>query len=599
MANKNRIRPLAKRAMRKSLVTSKKVLSKSKTVKKGGRFVRDIIFPNVSVNIYDYSRYSPSIADYQKQLKLQEEFKVRPLISIVMPTYNTDITYLEECIESVLLQSYPEWELCIADDASTNKEVVQTLQKYANIDSRIKYVARKENGHISIATNSAIELATGEFIALLDHDDVLWPNALYEIVKVINNDPSVDFIYSDEDKIDEFSKIHSYPFLKPDWSPEFLESCNYITHFSCIRTKLLRSVDGLRKGYEGAQDWDLFLRITEKTDRVVHIPKILYSWRIHEASTASDTDAKPYVYEAQRKLLVDHIERSSRRGLVKQGIIKQHSCVEYSVENDPKVSVIIIGRRMDSLKNSIGSLIKNTGYKNIELIIVAKSQREASFAIKLANKRFDVSAVACDDDEAVSLMKGVQKASGDFLVFLDGGMKIKTQNWVELLLGDAQREDIGVVGGRTTTRDEDKFMRAGVGMGIYGFYAPLLEWMSLDDIHYMRGLYAQSRRNVAAIDGGCVMVKAERFEKVGGLTEGLGDTYIIDLCLKFLQAGMRNIYNPFVSTTDLYNLSAGDKSLQREPDVALAFKSRWSQYIEYDPYLNPSFSRTDAQLDIK
>jgi glycosyltransferase involved in cell wall biosynthesis len=207
--------------------------------------------------------FFPTIHDYYRQqhdATLQEG----PLISILLPTYNTPEAYLRECIESIIIQSYPRWELCIADDNSKDKQVVRIIKEYQEQDDRIKLIERPVNGHISEATNSALTLASGEFVGLMDHDDTLWPNALYEIVCVIHENKTVDFIYSDEDKIDSTGKLHSYPFLKPDFSPEFLESCNYITHFSCIRRTVMESAGGFRKGYEGAQDWDLFIRITEK-----------------------------------------------------------------------------------------------------------------------------------------------------------------------------------------------------------------------------------------------------------------------------------------------------------------------------------------------
>lgn len=591
------MKSLIKKFIKKGLITTKGVVAKNKTAKKIAIMGRNILLPGYGViNIYDYSRFAPTIAQYQKQLEEQKKFKKRPLISIVMPTYNTPLSYLEECIESVLIQSYPDWELCIADDASPNKEVVKLIRSYAAKDKRIKLVARKTNGHISEATNSAIKIAKGEFIALLDHDDVLWPNALFEVVKVINKQPDVDFIYSDEDKIDETGLIHSYPFFKPDWSPEFLESCNYITHFSCLRTELVRSVGGFRKGYEGAQDWDLFLRVSEKTDKIAHISKLLYSWRIHEDSTASETDAKPYVYEAQRKLLKDHIERSAIKASVKKAAIVQHSNIEYAVDGQPKVSVIVSGGSEAQLKKCLRSLKKNTTYPQIEFIVHTSNNKLPK---QVFGKKDQYIVVKDAKNMADAYNKAAEVASGAFLIFIDGGNTIQTRNWVEMLIGDAQRQGVGAVGGKTISRDKDKILRAGIGVGIYGTYAPLLEWMPREDVHYMRGLYGQSRRNVSAVDSGCLAIGKQQFLDMGGFNTNMGDMFIVDACLKLLNKGFRNIYNPYVETVDPRNITAGDTDQKHTPQTLDLFKATWSAYIDYDPYFNRHFTRTNAQLEVK
>ncbi|HSW66039.1 MAG TPA: glycosyltransferase [Bacillota bacterium] len=601
MAATSSIKSLTKRAIKKGLLVTKKVLSRSKTARRVGRGVRNVLFPGgAALNIYDVSKYMPTIAEYQKQLSTWEHLKYKPLISVVIPTYNTPVRFLEECIDSVLLQSYPNWELCIADDASPNKDVVQTIKRYAAKDKRIKLVQRPKNGHISAATNSAIDIASGEYIALLDHDDVLWPNALYEIVSVLDAQPKTDFVYTDEDKIDAEGKIHSYPFFKPDWSPEFLESCNYITHFSCIRTSLVRDISGFRVGYEGAQDWDLFIRLSEKTEKIVHIPKVLYSWRVHEASTALNTDTKPYVYEAQNKLLVGRVERSGRAGIVKQGVIKQHSSIEYAVVGTPEVSIVLYGDQPDLFKKSVSSLTKRTGYQNVEYVFVTPSAKLAAFASRAVPGRAkkQIIQVAKGTNAAAAYNQAATKAAGEYLAFIDGSMIIRTPRWLELLLGDAQYAPIGAVGGKTIAREKDRFMRAAVSTGIYGLYAHLLEGMPLEDVHYMRGLHGQSRRNVIAVDSGCLLLKRDSFTSAGGFAENLDDMYVVDLCLKLHKSGKRIVYNPYVETIDLQNKTAGDADKARDKDAIVRFQKKWRKEIEYDPYLNPGFTRCNAQLDL-
>lgn len=590
---------LARRIVKQSLVGTKKVLAKSPHVRKAARLVKNVLFTDPRQNFYNVNRYQPTIADYKKQTDGWQQFAKKPLISIVMPTYNTPIEYLRRCIESVLLQSYPNWELCISDDCSPNAEVFDVLKEYSDTDKRIKVMRREKNGHISAATNSAIELAGGEFIALLDHDDIIWPNALYEIVVAINEHPEVDFLYSDEDKINQDDLDHSYPFFKPDFSPEFLESCNYITHFSCIRASVIKEVGGFRVGYEGAQDWDLFLRISEQTSRIIHIPKVLYSWRIHEASTAMDTDAKPYVYEAQHKLLVDHIERSGESARVKQGVIKQHASIEYAVAGEPLVSIVVFGDDTSSLKLCLASLSRHTSYANVEIILAAKDARQAQVYAKYMRTQSNCRVVNVSSRSAEAFNQGAKDARGEFIVFLDGSMVIRTPRWVELLLGDAQREGVGVVGGKTLKSSKDRIMRAACATGIYGLYAPLLEGMPADDVHYLRGLYGQSRRNVIAIDSGCIMMAASAWQRTDGFKPGMGNMYVVDLCLSLFNSGLRHIYNPFVETVDQYDITAGDLDQNRTAAEAKAFSKKWQKYIDNDPYLNPNFSRTNAQLEIK
>lgn len=588
----------------KGLSKFKRLLKKNKHIRGVATRTLRLIFPTFynTNNYYDHWKHYPTVEEYYFQTKSIESFNIQPVISIVMPTYNTPVKYLRECIDSVLIQSYPNWELCVADDASPNKEVVTTLEEYAKKDNRIKIVKRRKNGHISAATNSAIEISSGGFIALLDHDDVLWPNALYEIVRAINEKPETDFIYTDEDKINGDNTTHSYPFFKPDWSPEFLESCNYITHFSCIRKELVDKVGGLRIGYEGAQDWDLFLRVTEITNKIHHIPKLLYSWRIHEASTASDTNAKPYVYVAQKKLLEDHLSRTGREGVVKQGVIKQHSSIEYFVEGSPSVAVMVQGVSADTYKACLSSFEKYTTYDNVQLILIVRNAKQKQYAKRYVNqKSYNCKIVEVDD--SMSFAAAYNAASkdlrADYHVFIDGRMVINTRKWLQLLLGDVQNSEVGVVGTKTLFSSKDRILSAGCGMGIYELYAPLLEGMPAEDVHYLRGLYGQSRRNIAAVDSGCVIMSKNAWSEIKGFSTNLDDMYVVDACLSLLKLGYRNIYNPFVETVDLANFTAGDADLKRDKKTARLFQKKWAEYITNDPYLNRHLVRTNAQLDIK
>ncbi|MFM6354855.1 MAG: glycosyltransferase family 2 protein, partial [Planktothrix sp.] len=298
-------------------------------------------------------------------------FSYQPVISIIMPVYNTPEVFLREAIQSVLDQVYPDWELCIADDASTAPHIRGILEEYQRKDSRIKVVFRTQNGHISATSNSALELATGEFIGLLDHDDVLTPDALYEVVSLLNQHPVADMIYSDEDKLNEKGELTGH-FFKPDWCPDSFLSRMYTCHFGVYRREIINQIGGFRVGYEGSQDYDLVLRFTEKTNQIFHIPKILYHWRIHSSSAAGGTEAKPYAYEAAKRALQDAIDRRGELGIVQD--VPEYLgryWVRYKILDYKRVSIIIPTRDLGAVLNRcLESIFTKTLYPNYEVILI-------------------------------------------------------------------------------------------------------------------------------------------------------------------------------------------------------------------------------------
>jgi len=319
----------------------------------------------------------------------------QPKISLITPVYNPEKKHLIECIESVLNQSYPNWELCLVDDASTKKYVKEILDNYSKKDKRIKVKFRDKNGHICVASNDALKMAKGEYIGLLDHDDFLWPNALYEVVKLINQKPHVQFIYSDEDKLDYDGKTHVDPFFKPDWSPDYLRSINYITHFAVLKKSLIDKIGGFRVGTEGAQDWDLFLRASfyleknigqchplDEKNPIQHISTILYSWRKTSQSTASEKHAstvKNYAYKNQKKVLADDLKRRGYEGLVEPTKYLGLWRVRYKIIGNPLVSIIIPTKdKYEYISLCLNSIIKKTSYKNYELVIVDTGSNDKS-----------------------------------------------------------------------------------------------------------------------------------------------------------------------------------------------------------------------------
>ena len=500
------------------------------------RLMADVQWPR---SPYRLHLYYPTITEHRKQQAAFENLFRQPLISVVLPTYNTPTEYLAECIDSVLDQSYPKWELCIADDASSDPSVRRMLMDYAERDPRIKVKFRDQNGHISAATNSAIELANGEYIALLDHDDILWPNALFEMAQAINRNPLAKLFYSDEDKVSDVGREHSAPFLKPGWSPEFLESCNYITHFACIEAGMLKELGGLRVGCEGAQDWDLFLRIGERTQEIVHVPKVLYSWRAHSNSTCASMDAKPYVYAAQRKVLEDHLERTEAVGTVAPGVIKVHSTIYYQ-PTDERLTVVLHGRER-GWRRSLRSVKRGTD-RPFDVVLVGTDARVRQVR-RILHQRG-----SCQTGQ--SLADAARTIDRGSVLFLRAGIHSKANGWLETLLGDAGRSGVGAVGPKIFARRGRYLREAGIGVGLHAAYGSILSGLDGNDLHYMRGLYAHCRRNVAALSHDCLLVSKAAMDAVGGVLEETDDYVGVDLCLRLLEVGYRNIYNPCAAVID-------------------------------------------------
>jgi hypothetical protein len=531
--------------------------------------------------LYNLDSFYPTIQQYYFQSK--DVLKDDPLISILLPTYNTPETYLRECLDSILVQSYAKWELCIADDNSTNPNIVKIVKEYQAKDDRVKLIERKHNGHISEATNSALSIAKGEFVSLMDHDDLLWPNALYEMVQVIRDDRKVDFVYSDEDKIDGTGKVHSYPFLKPDFSPEFLESCNFITHFSCIRTTVITSVAAFRKGYEGAQDWDLFIRIGEVTDKIVHIPKILYSWRIHEASTASNTDAKPYVYEAQKKLLTDHLTRTNRQGTIETGIITQHRTINYEVDPKTEVTVIIFYSQLEGSTRLTQSLVSVNAGLPLNVMYVSGEPIPDNVRKELSScaPTLPVIFTVLNQNELKARYSiCAARATTEYLIFAEDCVELLSANYAQRFVADCQLPGVGIVGPVLLSESKLTVRSAGIGIG-YGSngYADMLDGMPFDDPHYTRGLYAKSRRNVSAVNGALFVSRASVLRNIKNASTA------IKLSKELLDRNYRHIYTPYVQAIYYGSLPTYDKEVV--------------QPKQEDPYLNPNFNHENPRMEVR
>lgn len=536
--------------------------------------------------------------DSVKQAKEIEAWKHQPLISIVVPLYNTPHRFLKACIKSVLAQSYSNWEICFADDASTNA-CLNIIKAYAARDDRFKFVRLTSNQHITGASNEALKLATGQYVALLDHDDILTPNALFEVVKAINQDPSLDLIYSDEDKFEE-GKGHLDPFFKPDWSPDFLRSCNYITHFAVLRRQIVNRIGGFRLGTEGAQDWDLFLRFTEETDRIYHVPKILYSWRISVNSTAKTAETKPYAYINQLRVLRDAVRRERLTGSVRMNKYLGFWAVDYDVQGTPLVSIIIPTKnQLTLLKRCLESIIELSSYPYFEIILVDTGSTDQAVSTFYnsnfcRNNNIQVARDAAKEfnfSRACNL--GVAKSKGDYLLFLNNDTEVITKNWIERLLGLAQRNSVGMVGAKLLFPNK-LIQHAGVVLSQQDIaFHPFYGQNSALDI--FTNIYISNIRNVSAVTAACAIVNRQKFQEVGGFDEGLAVTYNdVDLCLKLLKAGYRNIYTPRAELFHHESVSVGRISTKERDSGELAqaqqsMQERWAEWLKRDPYYNDNY----------
>lgn len=544
---------------------------------------------------------APREAELKQYKKDLENFSYQPLISVILPVFNTPIQFLKACINSVIGQIYENWELCIADDASTNPEVKKVLEEYRKKDYRIKIVYRQENGHISHSSNSALELAEGEFCLLLDHDDELSSDCMYEIVKLLNENRQLDLIYSDEDKIDENGK-HSMPHFKPQWCPDSFLSRNYIGHVVVCRTSILKKIGGFRVGFEGSQDYDMLLRFTEQTQRIQRIPKILYHWRTHAASTASVEDVKPYAYEAARKALAEACTRRNEEADIRfLSILRGYYAPRYKLKKEAKISIIIPTKdQADILETCIKSIFEVSTWKNFEVIIISNNSSEKSLfkLLKDYKQRYPSQFNWCECNVPFNFSKlmneGVKHASGDYYLLLNNDMEVISPDWMEAMLEQAQRKSIGAVGVKLLYYN-GTIQHAGVIIGLGGVAGHAFAGQYKDDPGYFN--YLQCINNFSAVTAACLMVAKEKYHKIGGFDEQFEIEFNdVDFCLRLREAGYHNVYLPHVELYHYESLTRGHphlsiESYNRHKRELTLFKDRWQSYIDDDPCYSPNLTR--------
>jgi glycosyltransferase involved in cell wall biosynthesis/GT2 family glycosyltransferase len=524
-----------------------------------------------------------------------------PVISVLLPVYNPELPILEAAIASIEGQFYPHWELCIADDASTHPEVRPFLEGLAARDSRIKLVFREQNGHISACTNSALGLATGEWCALLDQDDLFADHALAMVALEIENHPDAGLIYSDEDKIDE-NGVRSNPFFKPDWNPELFLGQNFINHLGVYRTDLLRSIGGFREGFEGSQDYDLALRCVErlKPAQVRHIPRILYHWRAVAGSLAAVADAKPYAKEAARRAIGDHLRRQGIAGRVEPcpENVESHRVIYELPDPPPLVSIIIPMRdRVSLLEMCLEGIRERTDYRPLEIVIVDNGSKEAAtlkFLRGLEEK--NVARVLRVDGKfnfSHLINRGAAVAKGDVLAFLNNDIEANEPDWLREMVSHAVRSGVGAVGARLWYPN-GKLQHGGVIVGLGGVAGHSFSGVPRGHAGYFNRTYLQ--QNCSAVTGACLLVRKEVFQKAGGFDEtnfaiSFND---IDFCLRLQAAGLRNVWTPYANLVHHESASRGH---QRAPEEQAQFvreasymQRKWGAELRRDPFYNPNLS---------
>lgn len=547
-------------------------------------------------NPFNKEEYNKWIIESEEKT-VYEKLNYNPLISIVIPVYNIGKKYLSECIESILNQKYENFEICLADDHSTNNETIETLKEYEQKDERIKVIYRKENGHISNASNSALSIATGEFVAMMDNDDVIPENALYEMVKVLNENKDIDFIYTDEDKLDVDGK-RCEPNFKSDYAPDSLLSSNYFCHFTLLRTSILKEIGGWKVGYEGAQDYDLFLRFVEKTNHIYHIPKILYHWRKVEGSTSMTIDNKGYAIERGKKALEDALKRRKINAEVIVHPKVPYYMIDYKLKKQPLISIIIPTRDYaETLEECLKSLYKRTTYKNYEVIVMNNnSEEKETFDLfkryEKKHKNFKVIDVNTEFNYSNINNIGVKECKGDYVVLLNNDTEIITDNWLEIMVGYASQKHIGTVGAKLLYPD-NTVQHAGVLLGVGGVASHAFIGCSRDDV----GMYGRLSvpYNYSANTAACLMVSKKKFNEVHGLEEKLKVAYNdVDLNLKILKKGYYNVCLPQV---ELYHYESKSRGLDTTSEKYKRFLQessymfeKWGNLLKNDPYYNKNFS---------
>lgn len=553
---------------------------------------------NAAYLVDDEKRYQSWMKKNETDLNIknEEEISYKPLISVVVPVYNVSMKMLKECIMSVVNQTYDNWELCLADDASTMPEVKKCLKSFEN-NPKIKIKYRDKNGHISRSTNSAIEMATGEYVAFMDCDDVLAVNALYEVVKLLNKDKTLDFIYSDEDKLSEDGKHRHQPHFKPDWSPDTMMSLMYTCHLGVYRKKIGDEIGWLRTGFEGAQDYDFTLRFTEKTKNIGHIPKILYHWRERKESTAINPEAKGYIVEAAKKAKTEALERRGYEAELEWVSNIYQFRVNYKAVGNPKVSIVIPSKdNFEVYKRCIDTLTGKTLYKNYEIITVDNGSSDTNRQkyekyIKEKGQKYIYMPMEFNFSKMCNI--GVENSDGELILLLNDDMEIISGEWMERMVGHAMLPYIGAVGAKLLYPNSTLIQHTGVFSFDSGPSHALCRYDDNTIFNFCRN---KIEYNYSAVTAACLMVTRRKYLEAGGLDESFAVAYNdVKFCFDLLDKGYYNVVRADAVLYHHESLSRGSDVLDKAKYERLV-KERHRLYTAYpdlqgrDPFYNPNLT---------
>nr|WP_314490588.1 glycosyltransferase family 2 protein [uncultured Pseudomonas sp.] len=551
-----------------------------------------------------------SLPSLHKSRQMASSLAYQPLISIVMPTYNTDDKLLRECLDSVIAQTYTNWELCIADDASTNANVLTTIKDYAERDTRIKFVARSKNGHISRTSNSALKLASGEYVALLDHDDMLSPHAMMFVAKTVNENPDAKIIYSDEDKLDlEGNRFD--PHFKSDWNPELFYSQNYVSHLGIYCKSLITKIKGFRTGVEGSQDYDLMLRCLEhvRPEQILHLPYVLYHWRMVEGSTALSSDSKSYTTDAGVKSLKTYFQKINKGVKVGPGPVVNTYRVQWPLPaKPPLVSLLIPTRDRRSLTEvAVRSILEKTTYKNYEILILDNGSTEPDtleFFEHIQLEYKNVRVIRYDYPFNYSAINnfGARHARGKVLGLVNNDVEVISPEWLTEMVSQALRPEIGCVGAKLYFSN-DTVQHAGVICSLGGVAGHSHKHFDRSHPGYFYRLLLPQA--LSAVTAACLIVRKEVFDQVNGLDEinlkvAFND---VDFCLKVDEAGYRNVWTPYAELYHYESISRGaedsPEKIKRFQAEIIFMKNRWSQVLNRDPYYNENLTKDREDFSLK
>ena len=537
-----------------------------------------------------FERHRATAQDLERMRDEARTFASRPLISIVTPVFDTPVSRLEEAVQSVLTQAYENWELLLIDDGSTDPDLLRILPHVAERDQRIVLANLGKHGGISAASNRGLELARGEWITFLDHDDVLEPDALFQIVNVLQRDPDADLIYGDEDKLGEDG--FEAPLFKPDWSPDFLLSYNYVGHLTAVRRDLVQKAGGFRSQFDSAQDYDLFFRVTELTSRIHHIPRVLYHWRRSESSSAISVRQKPEQLDASRRAIEDHLKRRGEAAHVAVDWRTHAFRVRRELPHQTKISIIIPNSHGDeALERCVESLTTKTDYPNYEILIVQsdKSPGAAPFLSRFPHRLLQSPGAP---NASTAKNYGAKESDAPWLLFLDDMVEIVDPEWLTIMAEHVQRPEVGAAGPRLLN-PSGTVEHAGIVVGVNGTAQPAFRGFPAEHPGTNRQL--QVTRNCSAVSSACMLTRREVFEQAGGFDESLsGAVADVDVCLKIRAADYLIVYTPFAK---LYWHGTPYDKQDASGDAIL--RQRWANILERDPYYNPNLSRERADFSLE